>query len=178
MILDHIAWRVPDREKLVRILKVMCGYKEKERFEIDFDDGSKAQSVALVPNKEASILDVLAMIPGFVPKSKTHINPEIFVSDGEPDSLIGKWVAERNNGMGGIHHLAFLVNDVQFHMDKWKMMDFEFTTDEPIVCPDDDLVQAFTKPIDAAGGIIFEFIKRGEKGFCGSSVKKLMESTQ
>ena len=109
-------------------------------------------------------------------RGKKYLNPEIFVSDGEPDSIVGKWVNERNGG--GIHHIAFAVDDVEFQMDKWKMMDFEFTTDEPMVCPDDDLVQAFTKPITAAGGIIFEFIKRGEKGFCSSNITKLMESTQ
>ena len=51
-------------------------------------------------------------------------------------------------------------------------------TDDVIDCPDDDLRQIFTKPLDYMGGIIIELIERGSKGFCQNSVRDLMNSTK
>ena len=181
--LDHIAWRVPDKEKVADFYKSHpFNYKEAERFDIVFDDGSKANSIALVPpevNKFTSQREYVLRLPNIgniVPKSTIyHLAPEIFVSDGEPGSLIDKWVKERNGG--GIHHIAYEVNNVEKIMKSLNAVGYEFTTEEPIRCPDDDLIQIFTKPISFMSNIIFEFIQRGDKGFCLSSVKKLMEST-
>ncbi len=101
--------------------------------------------------------------------------PEIFVSDGQPDSIVGQWVAARG-GIGGIHHLAYQVDDVKATMQKWKEKGYaEFTSEEPLMCP--GLTQVFTKPSELTG-VIYEFINRGEHGFCKENVKGLMESTR
>lgn len=104
-----------------------------------------------------------------------HIPPEIFVSDGTPDSIVGKWV-ERRDGVGGIHHLAYQVDSVQKTMDEWKSKGYaEFSSDKPLTCP--GLTQVFTKPSELTG-VIYEFIERGAQGFCQANVKDLMESTK
>lgn len=101
--------------------------------------------------------------------------PEIFVSDGDPESIVGQWVATRG-GIGGIHHLAYQVNSVQNQMDEWLKNGYaEFTTQSPLTCP--GLTQVFTKPSQLTG-VIYEFIERGEHGFCKDNVKALMESTK
>lgn len=107
--------------------------------------------------------------------AQLHIPPEIFVSDGTPDSIVGKWV-ERRDGVGGIHHLAYQVESVQKTMDEWKDKGYaEFASEKPLTCP--GLTQVFTKPSELTG-VIYEFIERGAQGFCQANVKNLMESTK
>ena len=80
-------------------------------------------------------------------------------------------------GVGGIHHIAYQVEDVEAVMSEWRKKGYaEFYSNEPIVCQDPDLVQVFTKPSKLTG-VIYEFINRGSAGFCKDSVKQLMEST-
>ena len=106
-----------------------------------------------------------------------HSPPEIFVSDGPPGSIVGDWVDERG-GVGGIHHMAYQVDDVKGVMDEWKEKGYaEFYSEEPITCKDPDLTQVFTKPSELTG-VIYEFINREGAGFCEDSVKQLMESTR
>lgn len=106
--------------------------------------------------------------------AELHVAPEIFVSEGTPESIVGKWVAARN-GVGGIHHLAYQVDSVADKMQEWKEKGYaEFTTDSPLTCP--GLTQVFTKP-SALTGVIYEFIERGQHGFCKDNVKNLMLST-
>lgn len=154
MNLDHIAFRVGRDIHAISLLGMM-GYKETEEFDLRFDDGSVVRSHALESPFEGS--------------------PEIFVSAGEKGSIVRNWVDQTG---GGIHHLAFRVDDVAKTMNLWRRAGIEFTTDEPIECPEDNLIQAFTKPLDNLGGIIIELIHRTDKGFCAGSVKKLMESTK
>jgi len=91
-----------------------------------------------------------------------------------PDSIVGRWVAKRD-GIGGLHHTAYQVEDVQAKMDEWKEKGYaEFTTEKPLSCP--DLTQVFTKPSELTG-VIYEFIHRGKHGFCAANVKDLMTST-
>ena len=88
---------------------------------------------------------------------------------------MGKWVAARD-GIGGIHHLAYQVDSVADKMKEWRDKGWaEFTTDEPLTCP--DLKQCFTKPSQLTG-VIFEFIERGKHGFCAENVAALMNSTK
>lgn len=102
------------------------------------------------------------------------MSPEIFISSGPPESIVGKWVAARD-WVGGIHHLAYMVDDVQAKMDEWKTKGYaEFLSETPLTCP--DLTQVFTSP-HALTGVIFEFINRGKHGFCAENVAGLMEST-
>jgi len=104
-----------------------------------------------------------------------HMAPEIFVSDGTPGSIVGNWVAIREN-VGGIHHLAYQVSSVENTMREWKEKGYaEFASEEPMRCP--GLTQVFTKP-SLLTGVIYEFIERGEHGFCVENVKALMESTK
>ena len=111
----------------------------------------------------------------YQPYQEYHLPPEIFVSDGTPESIVGKWVAERN-GIGGIHHIAYQVEDVEATMQLWKEKGYaEFASEKPLSC--DDVIQVFTKPSELTG-VIFEFIKRGEHGFCKDNVKALMQSSQ
>ena len=63
-------------------------------------------------------------------------------------------------------------------MERWKAHGIEFLTENIIDCPEDDMRQIFTKPIDYLGGIIIELIDRGDKGFCQNNVKNLMNSTK
>lgn len=171
MRLDHIAYRVADRNKTVKFFIDALGYQIQTEFDIDFQDGSQAKCFALQPPK---ILEKSAWTCNFN-NIEYHLPPEIFVSDGTPDSIVGKWVAERNN-IGGIHHLAYQVESVEKIMQEWKEKGYaEFTTDKPLTCP--GLTQVFTKPSELTG-VIYEFIERNEYGFCKENVKDLMNSTK
>ncbi len=101
--------------------------------------------------------------------------PEMFVSEGEEHSIVADWVGERNKGLGGIHHIAYQVENIEEVVSRWREH-VEFSSDI-IDCPSDKLRQIFSKPIEALGGLIVELIERGDKGFCRDSVKKLMEAT-
>ena len=90
---------------------------------------------------------------------------------------MGDWVEERG-GIGGIHHIAYQVEDVEMIMNFWKEKGYaEFYSEKPISCKDPDLTQVFTKPSKLTG-VIYEFINREGAGFCKDSVKSLMESTR
>lgn len=156
MMLDHIALRVRDKRATARMFVDYFGYLITDEFNIDFDDGTKASCLALS-------------------KPKTE-QPEIFISDGEPNSIVGKWVAAHGGGVGGIHHLAWRVDSVPDTMDRWRRYKMaQFTTDKPIECP--GLVQIFTTEHPLAG-VVFEFIQRTDKGFCAQNVKALMQSSE
>ena len=78
-----------------------------------------------------------------------------------------------------MHHIAYKVKDIDSIVNDWRSKGtVEFLTDDIIDCPDDDLRQIFTKPLDYMGGIIIELIERGSKGFCQNSVRDLMNSTK
>tara|TARA_R110001599_G_scaffold342155_1_gene563660 strand:- start:372 stop:863 length:492 start_codon:yes stop_codon:yes gene_type:complete len=155
--LDHIAYRVADRDKTVDFLCSLLGYKVGAEFKIDFDDGSKADCKALV--------DICGS------------SPEVFVSEGTPGSIVDDWVKERD-GTGGVHHIAYSVENIDKAVKQLRDRGVEFLSDDIIDCPDDNLRQIFTKPQDLLGGIIVELIERGDRGFCQNSVKNLMESTK
>jgi catechol 2,3-dioxygenase-like lactoylglutathione lyase family enzyme len=187
MRLDHIAYRVADRQKTVRFFVDAFGYKIQTEFDIDFGEGQTAKCFALEPPEKPegnwALLAHWTVGEALYYEHKDkmfskvvnyHLAPEIFVSDGTPDSIVGKWVAQRN-GIGGIHHLAYQVQNVQEKMNDWKEKGYaEFSTENPITCP--GLTQVFTKPSELTG-IIYEFIERGKNGFCGENVKQLMLST-
>src|SRR3954469_6755508 len=114
MRLDHIAYRVADRHRSAEFFIQAFGYHLQTEFKIDFDDGSAAKCLALEP-PEKPVLDNGFAVP-VLPWSTTmphgddqvayHLAPEIFISDGDPGSIVGQWVAARG-GIGGIHHLAY-----------------------------------------------------------------------
>jgi len=155
MKLDHIAYRVARRDEAARLMTQQFGYLIVDEFLLNFDDGTGTKCYALQKNGE----------------------PDIFISQGEPGSVVSKWVEDRG-GAGGIHHIAYFVDDVAAKMNEWKRRRVAtFTTDEPIVAP--GLIQAFTEPHPLTG-TIYELINRDEGtfGFNAESVKRLMESTK
>jgi len=176
MRLDHIAYRVANRHRTADFFIQAFGYTIQTEFTIDFDDGSQAKCIALEPPEKVTDAPWahLEPFPGGGTKTEYHMAPEVFVSDGTPDSIVGKWVAARG-GIGGIHHLAYQVESVEKTMNHWKEKGYaEFTTAKPLTCP--GLTQCFTKPSELTG-VIYEFIERGAHGFCKDNVKSLMEST-
>jgi len=91
MTLDHIAYRVANRDETVDFLCSLFGYEVGAEFKINFDDGSIADCKALV--------DVYH-----------KASPEVFVSDGSPDSIVemGKrtrwhWRYSPHGLLGGRH---------------------------------------------------------------------------
>ena len=173
MRIDHIAYRVKDRHQTVKFFQEALNYKIADEFEVNFDDGSSAKCFALEPPEKIQCMPYSHLSFGVW---DMHMAPEIFVSDGSPDSIVGKWVEER--GGGGVHHLAYRLKDIDETVKEWKKNGVEFLTEGVIDCPDDDLRQIFTKPLEEFGGVIIELIERGDKGFCQNSVKNLMESTK
>jgi len=188
MRLDHIAYRSKDRYKTAEFFEKCFGYSIGTEFELKFDDGSTTDCLALVPpetrHPETSMwkYNVLMGLNHAGPgdpidaiKCEYHAPPEIFVSDGKEGSIVGDWVMERG-GVGGIHHIAYQVKDVEATMHSWRQLGFaEFLSDEPWQCP--GLKQVFTKPSELTG-VIYELITREGKGFCELNVKGLMESTK
>ncbi len=180
MRIDHIAYRVSDRFQTAEFFIKCFGYRIAEDlpdgFQISFEDDSVADCLVLLPPEHITVnmpwQTELYFGGDF---SSYHLAPEIFISDGTKDSIVGKWVRERN-GVGGIHHIAYQVENVEATMDIWKKSGFaEFATEDPLKCP--GLVQVFTKP-SLLTGIIYEFITREDHGFCKDNVKLLMESTK
>ena len=171
MRLDHIAYRVRDRDAAVKFFEKFFGYsidKElPEGFDIQFEDGTKARCFALKPPEYSEARMVYGMF-----SQEYHAAPEVFVSEGTDNSIVREWV-EKNGS--GIHHLAYEVDSVEETMNEWRAKGIEFTTATPLVCP--DLVQAFTKP-NPITGLIYEIIQRGRFGFCKDNVKDLMNSTK
>ena len=160
MRLDHIAYRVSNRERTASFFLKAFGYRLQQEFTIDFGNGQSAQCIALEPPEK---LD------------EGTLAPEVFVSDGSPGSIVGDWVAARG-GVGGIHHLAYQVENVEQTMRLWQQKGYaEFTSESPLRCP--GITQVFTRPSELTG-IIYEFIERGEFGFCKDNVRALMESTR
>lgn len=171
--IDHIAYRVADRKKTSAFFISSFGYKIQQEFQIVFDDGTTAECIALEPPEKTANGVSWTINPD---GQEYHLPPEIFVSDGPLGSIVGDWVAARN-GVGGIHHIAYQVENVEETVREWREKGYAEFTSEPIKCPEDNLIQVFTKP-SSLTGVIYEFIERGEFGFCRTSVKKLMESTK
>jgi catechol 2,3-dioxygenase-like lactoylglutathione lyase family enzyme len=186
MRLDHIAYRVADRHKTAQFFIDAFGYKIQQEFKLDFGEGKYADCIALEPPEKklpgvpwvtSEVIYQRAADPPVMMETmqEYHLPPEIFVSDGNPGSIVGDWVAARG-GIGGIHHIAYQVDNVYAAMRQWKEKGFaEFSSDEPMACP--GLTQIFTKPSELTG-VIYEFIKRDKFGFCRENVKALMESTK
>ena len=161
MRLDHIAYRTKDRLKTAKFFREAFGYKMGTEFQIEFDDGSKADCLTLTPPEERHSdtfeWDVLLADRPTDPFDEEtefhgyHAPPEIFVSDGPLGSIVGDWVAERGS-VGGIHHIAYQVDDVRATMHLWKQLGYaEFLSEKPLECP--GLMQVFTKPSELTGVI-------------------------
>jgi catechol 2,3-dioxygenase-like lactoylglutathione lyase family enzyme len=183
MRLDHIAYRTADRNKTSQFFIDAFGYKVDNEFDIKFTDeygklSGVARCMALTPpEKLHQVADSLNLLWSMnIFQVDYHLAPEIFVSDGTPESIVGKWV-QRRGGVGGIHHLAYQVEDVRAVAKEWVDNGWAEFNGDVLTCPEDDLDQIFTKPHPLTG-VIYEFISRGRHGFCKSNVGRLMESTK
>jgi catechol 2,3-dioxygenase-like lactoylglutathione lyase family enzyme len=181
MRLDHIAYRAKDRHKTAQFFQDCLGYTVGTEFNLEFDDGSTTECIALAPPEDRSEDTSFWKLNFTVnhEKFENHAPCELFVSDGPPGSIVGDWVAERGD-IGGVHHIAYEVDDVAAKMKDWKEKGYaEFYSEEPLVCEETGLVQVFSKPSELTG-VIYELIKRGKtnQGFCERNVKALMESTK
>lgn len=179
MRIDHIAYRTNSRTKTAEFFINALGYKIQTEFDLKFPDGSTTKCIALQPPEKSEAKQAGWICKSFIDNetqpTEYHMAPEIFVSDGSPDSIVGQWVAARNN-FGGIHHIAYQVDSVEATMKEWKEKGYaEFASAQPLKC--DGLTQVFTKPSELTG-VIYEFIERGEFGFCKENVMNLMESTR
>ena len=150
MRLDHIAYRVQNRQKAIEFLKKCLGYDIapdlKEGFDIQFEDGAIAKCFVLVPPESESTCRARTFTGMF--GIEAHAAPEIFVSEGSDNSIVAEWV-EKNGP--GIHHLAYEVDSVEETMRKWSIDGVEFMSEKPLICP--GLVQVFTKPHPITGVI-------------------------
>ncbi len=174
MRIDHIAFRVPNREKAVRFFCESMGYRIQQEFPVYFNDEKTdlAMCTALEPPEKLDApVPWTHMVPGT--GQQYHIPPELFISEGSPGSLVAQWVAQHGPG---IHHIALQVIDVAATMAEWQAKGWaEFTTDAELHC--EGLTQVFTKPSEVCG-VVFELIERDKFGFCKENVKALMESTR
>ena len=174
MRIDHVAYRVADKEKAALFFIEAFGYSIADEFQITFDDDTCAQCYALRPPERINDEELFNNWSLIGDDGTYHLAPEIFVSEGTTGSIVAEWVASRG-GRGGVHHIAYQVDDVGACMRSWQEKGYaEFTTEMPI--SSEGLVQCFTKehPIT---GIIYEFISRTKKGFNVENVKDLMTST-
>lgn len=181
MRLDHIAYRVKDRNKTAQFFMDCFDYRILEDlpdgFKLKFDDGTTTNCLVLVPSESIGDKELPwhQLLPFKEKVQIYHVAPEIFISDGEDGSIVGDWVNNRD-GIGGIHHMAYQVKDVAAKMAEWKEKGYvEFLSDQPLTCP--GLQQVFTKPSHLTG-IIYELIHREGHGFCKENVKDLMNSTK
>ena len=108
MRLDHIAYRSKDRHKTAKFFEDAFGYKVGTEFQIKFDDGGRADCMALVPpENRPEYTDLWTMSTHIYfneyeteNEMEYHAPPEIFVSDGPEGTIVGDWVADRG-GVGG-----------------------------------------------------------------------------
>lgn len=153
MILDHIALRTRNRKAVVDMYTKLFGYSEVKTFPVSFDDNKKNDATCTVLR----------------PNVLEH-NPEIFVSEG--GSVVNEWIDRFGEG---VHHIAWLVESVSHTMREWASLGIKFSSESPMICPEDGLVQIFTLR-DTQTGLVYELIERphGAANFCSSSVRDLM----
>ena len=112
MRLDHIAYRVKDRYKTAKFFEDTLGYTIGTEFQIEFDDGSTADCLALVPSETRSketkewvntsdlcherYKEGITDHYGVEKHITMHAPPEIFVSDGPVGSIVGEWILSKN----------------------------------------------------------------------------------
>lgn len=189
MRLDHIAFRVTNRWETAKFWINAFGYRIQEEFRPYGDDSVKC--IALTPPErvapavpfvmpleccEADLDEDTGQCPthGDATCAEYHMAPEIFISDGQPGSVVGDWVAKYGSG---IHHLAYMVDDVEEAMKHWQANGWgAFLSEKPLTCP--GIEQVFSEEQDVIGGVLIEFIKRSDRGFCQDNVAKLMDSTK
>ena len=101
MRLDHIAYRVKDRNKTAQFFIDFMGYKKPEDlqdgFDIQFEDGTWAKCLVLEPSEKSKSMAEWSLFE--VTGVQYHMAPEIFISDGSDDSIVKDWVENHNGGV-------------------------------------------------------------------------------
>jgi methylmalonyl-CoA/ethylmalonyl-CoA epimerase len=152
--LDHIAFRVGDVRPVVDFYKSVMGFQIVQEMTLDFV-GTRAVSRVLG-----------------LPGSRFYI----FIDQGlDTDNIITKWVAQHGNGL---HHIAYLVDDIQTAEDRLRKQGMKFTTDHA-VDTGGGLKQLFSLP-NPDTGIITEIIEhqREDVFFVQENVIQLIKSTE
>ncbi len=154
--LDHVAYRVKrgEREKLMTELTNHLPYRLFKSFEVV---SSNAITIAL----------------------KLHeSHPIIVISEGlSNDSIVEKYCQKYSSR---VHHLAYVVTDIDKVVEIQKSRGVKFTTDEILGSEEEGIKQIFTLPTEAANHII-EYIQRFgdfDGFFTPSNIAGLMLSTE
>lgn len=155
--LDHIAYRVRMGERMTKIREManLLPYREYKTFEV------------------VNVNAVTSCI-------KLHETlPVIVVSEGlSEDSVVEKYCQKFG---GRVHHLAYLVTDIDKIVEIQKEgRGIEFTTDEIIGSEEEGIKQIFTMPTKSSNHII-EYIQRFgdfDGFFTPSNIANLMLSTE
>jgi len=152
--LDHIAFRVADVKPVVTHFTELMGFEVVQEMELDLG-GSKAISRVLnLPNT-----------PFYV-----------FVDQGlDWDNIITQWVKKYGSGL---HHTAYLVDDIEKVSQELRSNGLQFTTDK-VVDTGGGLKQLFTLP-EPETGLITEIIQRDRDDvfFVQENVLELIRSTE
>jgi methylmalonyl-CoA/ethylmalonyl-CoA epimerase len=152
--LDHIAFRVTEVKTVVDFYTKTLGFQIVQEMEMDFG-GTKAYSNVL-------------NLPG--------TSFYTFVDQGlDPDNIITKWVEKYGSGL---HHMAYLVDDIKTASDSLRNQGMTFTT-EKVVDTGGGLKQLFSTPHPVTG-VITEIIERYQENvfFVQENVIELIKSTE
>ena len=154
--LDHIAYRVKmgDREKLMGELMNILPYRFFKSFKV-----VKSNATTTCIKLEDTL-------------------PVIVISEGlSEESIVEKYCKKFGSR---VHHLAYLVTDIDKVVKIQKSRDVKFTTEEIIGSEEEGIKQIFTLPTETSNHII-EYIQRFgdfDGFFTPSNIAGLMKSTE
>ena len=152
--LDHIAFRVAELPPAVDFYTQTLGFEIVQKMTLDFGATSAISNVLNLPGQ-----------PFY-----------IFVDQGlQTENIISKWVAKNGSGL---HHMAYLVEDIAATSAQLKKQGMKFTTDH-LIDSGGGLKQLFSEP-DPVTGLITEIIQRDKKDvfFVRENVLQLIKSTE
>lgn len=154
--LDHLAYRVKmgEREKLMAELMNVLPYKKYKSFKVVF---ANAITTCI------KLHDTL---------------PVIVISEGlSEDSIVEKYCQKYG---GRVHHLAYLVKDIEKVVQVQKKRGIKFTSEEVMGSEEEGIKQIFTLPTESSNHII-EYIQRFgdfDGFFTPKNIAGLMQSTE
>ncbi len=153
--LDHVAYRVKRGERLTTMQAMMnlLPYREFKNFKI-----IKADAITTCIKLHETL-------------------PVIVISEGlSEDSIVEKYCQKYGSR---VHHLAYLVKDIEKVVEIQKSRGVEFTSDQVIGSVSEGIKQIFTMPTETTNHIV-EYIQRFgdfDGFFTPSNVENLMIST-
>ena len=154
--LDHIAYRVKqgERKKKIAELKTLIPYREYKSFKV------------IIANAITTCLKL------------TDAFPVIVISEGlSEDSVVSRYCQKYGSR---VHHIAYLVKDIDEIVRIQRQRKVEFTTSEVIGSEEEGIKQIFTIPTKTTNHI-FEYIQRFgdfDGFFTPTNIADLMLSTE